>query len=166
MHAEKNAASVEVLLYWVDNYLLNDNVGPFEKRLFDWWIGEGFFCVSNFKNTDTGVSAELILLLGDSIYDIIRSLENDNSKYSLNDSVQRKMDEGWDLSLKIPPSHYYVKDTENNRVLIMRLLRDNIRNFEILKFITKEDCGVHIIKSVVINVIRNKKQGNIEKEGI
>lgn len=112
MLAEKNAASVEVLLYWVDNYLLNDNVGPFEKRLFDWWIGEGFFCVSNFKNTDTGVSAELILLLGDSIYDIIRSLENDNSKYSLNDSVQRKMDEGWDLSLKIPPSHYYVKDTE------------------------------------------------------
>ena len=86
MLAEKNAASVEVLLYWVDNYLLNDNVGPFEKRLFDWWIGEGFFCVSNFKNTDTGVSAELILLLGDSIYDIIRSLENDNSKYSLNDA--------------------------------------------------------------------------------
>ena len=68
--------------------------------------------------------------------------------------------------MKIPPSHYYVKDTENNRVLIMRLLRDNIRNFEILKFITKEDCGVQIIKSVVINVIRNKKQGNIEKEGI
>ena len=60
----------------------------------------------------------------------------------------------------------YISDTENNRVLIMRLLRDNIRNFEILKFITKEDCGVQIIKSVVINVIRNKKQGNIEKEGI
>lgn len=166
MLAEKNTASVEVLLYWVDNYLLNDSVGPFEKRLFDWWISEGFFCVSNFKNTDIGVSAELILLLGDSIYDIIRSLENDSLNNSAKDSIQRKMDEGWDLSLKIPPSHYFVKDTENNRNLILRLLRDNIRRFEVIKFITKEDYGVRIIKSVVINVFRNKKQRNFMKEGI
>ena len=166
MLAEKKNASVEVLLYWVDNYLLNDNVGPFEKRLFDWWISEGFFCVSNFKSTESGVSAELLLLMGGSIYEIIRSLENENTNGSVKETVQQKIDKGWELLLKIPPSHYCIKDTENNRNLIIGLLRDNIRRFEIIKFITKEFCGEKIIKSVVINVFRNKKQGVIEKEGL
>ena len=59
----------------MENYLLNDKVGRLEKRLFNLWLDEGFFLVSNFKKTDTGISGEFILLLGGSIYDVTRTLD-------------------------------------------------------------------------------------------
>ena len=96
---------VEVALYYMENYLLNDKVGRLEKRLFNWWLDEGFFLVSNFKKTDTGISGEFILLLGGSIYDVTRTLDEPQEETAaIKDSVQKKLDDGWDLILKVNQS--------------------------------------------------------------
>ena len=96
---------MEVALYYMENYLLNDKVGRLEKRLFNWWLDEGFFLVSNFKKTDTGISGEVILLLGGSIYDVTRTLDEPQGETAvIRDSVQKKLDDGWDLILKVNQS--------------------------------------------------------------
>lgn len=156
MLEEMKTSSVEVLLYWVDNYLFNEKVGPFEKRLFDWWISEGFFCVSNFKNTETGVSTELSMLLGGSIYDITRGKIDSVDNSAAKESVRKKIKEGWDLIIKVKPDYYVVEDTAGNRQKITALLKNNIRCFEIVDFVTKQEGDKTIIKSVIIDVVRNR----------
>ena len=142
---------VEVALYYMENYLLNEKVGRLEKRLFNWWLDEGFFNVSNFKKTDTGISGEFILLLGGSIYD-----EPHGETAAIKDSVQKKLDDGWDLILKVKPNYYLVKDTENNRGRIEKLFKSNIRNFDFVEYKTKQEGDITILKSIVINVHRKR----------
>lgn len=151
---------VEVALYYMENYLLNDKVGRLEKRLFNWWLDEGFFLVSNFKKTDTGISGEFILLLGGSIYDVTRTLDEPQEKTAaIKDSVQKKLDDGWDLILKVKPNYYLVKDTENNRGRIEKLFKNNIRNFDFVEYKTKQEGDIKILKSIIINVHRKKVNG-------
>lgn len=151
---------VEVLLYYMENYLLNDKVGYLEKRLFDWWLDEGFFIVSNFKRTDTGISCEFILLLGGSIYDVTRSLDEPQGQSAdVKESVQKKLDDGWDLILSVKPNYYAVKDTEDNRRRIEKLFKNNIRHFDFVEYRTKQEGNIKILKSIIINVHRKKVNG-------
>ena len=151
---------VEVALYYMENFLLNDKVGRLEKRLFDWWLEEGFFLVSNFKKTNTGISGEFILLLGGSIYDVTRTFDEQKGEaITIKDSVQKKLDDGWDLLLKVKPNYYVVKDTENNRTRIEELFRSNIRNFDFVEYKTKQEGDITILKSIIINVHRKKVNG-------
>ena len=148
---------VEVALYYMENYLLNDKVGRLEKRLFNWWLDEGFFLVSNFKRTDTVISAEFILLLGGSIYDVARTLDKPQEEtIAIKDSVQRKLDEGWDLILKVKPNYYLVKYTENNRKRIEELFKGHIRSFDFVEYKTKQEGDITILKSIIINVHRKR----------
>ena len=151
---------VEVIHYYMENYLLNNKVGCLEKRLFDWWLNEGFFLVSNFKRTDTGISCEFILLLGGSIYDVTRTFDEPTGEtVIIKDSVQKKLDDGWDLILKIKPDYYVVEDTENNRGRIEKLFKNNIRNFDFVEYRTKQEGDIKILKSVIINVHRKRVNG-------
>ncbi len=148
---------VEVLLYFMDDFLLNEKVGCLEKRLFNWWLEEGFFLVSNFKETENGVSAEFMLLLGGSIYDVTRNFDaHTNEMASVKEPVQQKIDEGWDLILKVKPNFYVVEDTLNNRQHIEELFKNNIRNFDFVEYKVKQEGEKRILKSIVINVIRNR----------
>ena len=60
----------ELLRIWTDDYF-NRNLTELEKRLSDWWLSEGFFYVSNFTETDNGTRAELMLLIGNSVNNLI-----------------------------------------------------------------------------------------------
>lgn len=160
MLSGEKTVGVEVALYYMENYLLNDKVGRLEKRLFDWWLSEGFFLVSNFKKTDTGISGEFILLLGGSIYDVTRTLDEPHGEsVAVKDSVQKKLNDGWDLLLKVKPNYYLVMDTENNRRRIEELFKNNIRNFDFVEYKTKQEGDVTILKSIIINVHRKKVNG-------
>lgn len=157
MLSGEKTVGVEVALYYMENYLLNDKVGRLEKRLFDWWLSEGFFLVSNFKKTDTGISGEFILLLGGSIYDVTRTLDEPHGESAaVKDSVQKKLNDGWDLLLKVKPNYYLVMDTENNRRRIEELFKNNIRNFDFVEYKTKQEGDITILKSIIINVHRKK----------
>lgn len=160
MLSGEKTVGVEVALYYMENYLLNDKVGRLEKRLFDWWLSEGFFLVSNFKKTDTGISGEFILLLGGSIYDVTRTLDEPHGESAtVKDSVQKKLNDGWDLLLKVKPNYYLVMDTENNRRRIEELFKNNIRNFDFVEYKTKQEGDITILKSIIINVHRKKVNG-------
>lgn len=157
MLSGEKTVGVEVALYYMENYLLNDKVGRLEKRLFDWWLSEGFFLVSNFKKTDTGISGEFILLLGGSIYDVTRTLDEPHGESAaVKDSVQKKLNDGWDLLLKVKPNYYLIMDTENNRRRIEELFKNNIRNFDFVEYKTKQEGDITILKSIIINVHRKK----------
>lgn len=68
--------NTKLLRIWTDDYF-NRNLTELEKRLSDWWLSEGFFYVSNFTETDNGTRAELMLLIGDSVNNLI--FENNQS---------------------------------------------------------------------------------------
>ena len=124
-------------------------IEAFQKR--------GFFLASNFKETETGISGEFILLLGGSIYDVTRTLDEPQGETAaIKDSVQKKLDDGWDLILKVKPNYYLVKDTENNRGRIEKLFKNNIRNFDFVEYRTKQEGDITILKSIVINVHRKR----------
>lgn len=157
MFSGEKTVGVEVALYYMENYLLNDKVGRLEKRLFDWWLSEGFFLASNFKKTDTGISGEFILLLGGSIYDVTRTLDEPHGESAVvKDSVQKKLNAGWDLFLKVKPNYYLVMDTENNRRRIEELFKNNIRNFDFVEYKTKQEGDITILKSIIINIHRKR----------
>lgn len=157
MLSGEKTVGVEVALYYMENYLLNDKVGRLEKRLFDWWLSEGFFLASNFKKTDTGISGEFILLLGGSIYDVTRTLDEPHGESAaVKDSVQKKLNDGWDLLLKVKPNYYLVMDTENNRRRIEELFKNNIRNFDFVEYKTKQEGDITILKSIIINIHRKR----------
>lgn len=69
----------EIMRLWAETYLFQ-KMNPLQKRLFNWWTNEGFFYVSNFEETPEGMSAELMLLMGDNAYGIVR---NDKDRISI-----------------------------------------------------------------------------------
>ena len=78
---------------------------------------------------------------------------------SVKESVQKKLNDGWDLLLKVKPNYYIVKDTENNRARIEKLFKNNIRNFDFVEYKTKQEGDITILKSIIINVHRKKVNG-------
>lgn len=153
-----NTVGVKALTLWVEKYLLSDKVGPLEKRIIDWWTSEGFFCASSFKETETGVSVELVMFLGGSVYELLSDVQQSkNESVTIKESVQRKIDEGWDLYSVCKPNYFLVLNTEENQKRIRRLIMENFRHYKIERFcIGENEKGMAYIKSVVINVYRNK----------
>ncbi len=143
-----------VLKYWTEQYFLKD-LTPFQKRLFDWWVGEGFFCVSNYQNTEDGTKADLMLLVGKSVYQVLGHLEDISSEIG-SIGEKRKM-EGWQLIKSGCEGYYHVKDTECNRKKIERLIDENIRNYRLLRYNVKEEKdGQKYLKSLTLEIYRKR----------
>lgn len=145
----------ELLRIWTDDYF-NRNLTELEKRLSDWWLSEGFFYVSNFTETDNGTRAELMLLIGNSVNNLI--FENNQSPAG--NILADKKENGWKL-IEFDRTHYIPQNTPDNRKLIEQLLYENIRHFEIIKYNTEILRGEKVLKSVVIEI--KKRESNYEK---
>lgn len=145
----------ELLQIWTDDYF-NRNLTELEKRLSDWWLSEGFFYVSNFTETDNGTRAELMLLIGNNI----NSLVFGDNQSPTGNVVSDKEENGWEL-IEFDRTHYIPKDTTENRKLIEKLLYENIRHFEVIKYNTEILRGEKVLKSVVIEI--KKRESNYEK---
>jgi len=146
---EKNGLGEELMRLWADTCLLQD-MNPLQKRIFDWWTGEGFFNASNFKQTSRGMSAELILMLGEYVYGIVRN----GGELVSAEQIEAKKKQGWEM---IPfGTRYLLKDTMDNRAKVEALLKENIRNYRLVDFTTKELGDETVLKSVIIEVYRKR----------
>ena len=145
----------ELLRIWTDDYF-NRNLTELEKRLSDWWLSEGFFYASNFTETDSGTQAELMLLIGNNI----NSLVFGNNQSPTGNVVSDKEENGWEL-IEFDRTHYIPKDTTEKRKLIEKLLYENLRHFEVIKYNTEILRGEKVLKSVVIEI--KKRESNYEK---
>lgn len=145
----------ELLRIWTDDYF-NRNLTELEKRLSDWWLSERFFYASNFTETDNGTQAELMLLIGNNINSLVFG---DNQSPSGN-VLADKEENGWKL-IEFDRTHYIPKDTTENRKLIEKLLYENIRHFEVIKYNTEILHSEEVLKSVVIEI--KKRKSNYEK---
>ena len=141
----------EIMRLWAETFLMQE-MTPLQKRLFDWWTGEGFFYVSNFKDIPDGMSAELMLLMGKDVYGVIRN-GSDGSRTVVEAETKKK--NGWDL-LRFTDGYYLLRDTEDNRARVEALIDENIRNYRLVKFTGKEINGERILKSVIIVVYRKR----------
>ena len=150
--SDKNNALLQI---WTDDYF-SRNLTELEKRLSDWWLSEGFFYVSNFTETDNGTQAELMLLIGNNI----NSLVFGDNQSPAGNVVSDKEENGWEL-IEFDRTHYIPKDTTENRKLIEKLLYENIRHFEVIKYNTEILRGEKVLKSVVIEI--KKRECNYEK---
>ena len=149
MPGEKNGLGEKVLRSWADSCLLQD-INPLQKRLFDWWTGEGFFNVSNFKETTRGMSAELMLMMGENAYGMVRN----GSEHISVAAIETKKKQGWEM---IPFGAYYLlKDTKGNRSRIEALLEENIRNYRLINFTKKDLDSETVLKSVIIEVYKKR----------
>ena len=149
MPGEKNGLGEKVLRSWADSCLLQD-INPLQKRLFDWWTGEGFFNVSNFKETTCGMSAELMLMMGENAYGMVRN----GSEHISVAAIETKKKQGWEM---IPFGAYYLlKDTKGNRSRIEALLEENIRNYRLINFTKKDLDSETVLKSVIIEVYKKR----------
>ena len=146
---DKNGLGEKVLRSWADSCLLQD-INPLQKRLFDWWTGEGFFNVSNFKETTRGMSAELMLMMGENAYGMVRN----GSEHISVAAIETKKKQGWEM---IPFGAYYLlKDTKGNRSRIEALLEENIRNYRLINFTKKDLDSETVLKSVIIEVYKKR----------
>lgn len=153
MTAEKMNNNDEIMHLWTELYL-NQKMSALQKRIYDWWVGEGFFYASNFKETTNGTVAELMLLIGDSADNLVA--ENKLSKFAAEEKVEKRKEQGWEL-IPFGERHFFLKDTEKSRVEIQRLLEENIRFFSVLEFCAKEFENSMVLKSVIIEIKRRKE---------
>ena len=151
---EKNPGE-EFMRSWAGQYLFKE-MNPLQKRLFDWWTGEGFFYVSDFAYVSEGMTAELMLMLGESAYRMIGVNEAKDLLYAAT-QIESKKNDGWDMIRSGFEGYYYLRDTDDNRARVEELLSENIRNFELLEYKTKNKNGIITLKSVVI-LIRNREK--------
>lgn len=140
----------EVVRLWTNLYF-NQKMTAMQKRLYDWWVSEGFFYASAFKETQTGTRAELMLVLGERADSLIA--ENELSKFNINDKIDEKKNNGWDM-IPFLKKYFVLRDTKANRSRIKILLAENIRYFSIEKFTTGIIGNEEVLKSVVINIIK------------
>lgn len=150
MIAEKLNDNNEIMHLWTELYL-NQEMSSLQKRIYDWWVGEGFFYASNFKETDDGTNIELMLLIGDSADNLVA--ENTFTKFNAEEKAEFRKKQGWDM-LPFGKRHFLLKDTKQNRMRIHRLLDENIRFFSIIEFCTKVMDNSTVLKSVIIEVKR------------
>ncbi len=151
MYATAKSINEDNILHiWAKKYLLRD-MNRLQKRLFDWWTGEGFFYVSGFSDEADGMCAELMLMLGESACRMIGENEGNSLLYAA-DEIEKKKADGWEMISSDYEGYYYLLDTENNRQRVKELLGENIRNFELLNFNTVSKHGVETLKSVSIRI--------------
>ena len=143
--------SEKLLKSWTNLYFLNE-LKPFEKRLLDWWISEGFFCVTNFREGEKGTQADLMLMLGKSIYHVLGNSSEEDTKMT-GFAVTGKIASGWGLLDSRVDGYYLIEDTADNRKRIENLLEENIRFFDIVSYNDAEiENGVHYLKSVTVEI--------------
>ncbi|HBN86432.1 MAG TPA: hypothetical protein DEB10_07715 [Ruminococcaceae bacterium] len=162
MVRDERAIGENVLRQWTDSFLLKD-MNPLEKRLFDWWIGEGFFCASNFKQTEKGIAAQLMLLLGGSIYQVLGH-ENDVAENRAAVQISDKVAKGWRLLESGCNGYFLVEDSKDNRANVKRLLSENIRNFDIVEFTSKKTDNMTYLKSVTVDIHRKREMSDATPE--
>lgn len=118
----------EIMRLWAETYLFQ-KMNPLQKRLFNWWTNEGFFYVSNFEETPEGMSAELMILMGDNAYGIVR---NDKDRISIASQIEAK----------------------KNRAYVRTLIDENICNYRLVRFTENEKNGEKLLKSVIVIINR------------
>ncbi len=136
---------------WADLYCSKE-MTAMQKRLYNWWVSEGFFYAAVFKETETETKAELMLALGERAESRLIA-ENEFSQFYINEKIEEKKNDGWDM-LPFFTKYFALRDTKENRSRIKILLAENIRYFSIEKFITANIADEVVLKSVVINIIR------------
>lgn len=132
---------------WFDKYFLK-NFGRFEKRLLDWWTGEGFFGVTNVNFLEDGKTIDFILRVGRTAYDEMSDTAPEILKEKTDKIVSVKRLQGWDVYScnEVENLHLLLK-TQKNIDKIHQLLMSNFRSFQIISY---EYCtveGQEIIKS-------------------
>lgn len=141
---------------WFKKYFMKD-FGKLEKRLLDWWTGEGFFGITNLVPTEDGETLDFICRVGRSAYD---EMSNESEEF-LNEKTEKfvnvKKRQGWDIysSIEVPNLHVLYK-TQKNIDKIQQLLMSNIRSFKIEKFDYQEIEGVEYIKGLTVRIYRKK----------
>ena len=154
MSQNVRASGTEVLKYWTDQYFLKD-LTPFQKRLFNWWVNEGFFCVSNFQDTEDGTKADLMLLVGDSTCQVLGY--SDNLPAEKESAIEMRQKEGWELLKSSCEGYCHVEDTVGNHRRIERLIDENIRNYRILEYADRERAdGRKYLKSVTVEIYKKR----------
>ncbi len=148
--SNENEQFDKVIRIWTDRYF-SQKMTAMQKRLYDWWVSEGFFYVSSFKENETGNAAELMLLLGESADSLLA--KNEFSTSNAADKVNKKKNDGWHM-ISFKDKYYILKDTKENRNRIKTLLAENIRNFTVERFCTEEIGGETVLKSVIIEIKR------------
>ena len=140
----------EIMRLWAERYLFQ-KMNPLQKRLFNWWTNEGFFYVSNFEDTPEGMSAELMLLMGDNAYGIVR---NDKERFGIASQIEAKKKTGWDIIPFGVDGYFSLRDTKKNRVYVRALIDENIRNYRLVRFTENEKNGERLLKSVIVIINR------------
>lgn len=148
-----------VIMQALAGLYLKQELNPLQKRIYDWWTGEGFFHASNFRETEDGTYVDLMLLIGDSLKSFIASNDYSESHRGMQNvsEVQLK----WQ-TIPIGFNYYVLEDTPDNRLKLERLLNENIRYFNIEEYSIKEYEGKTALRSVTIRVLkRSEKNENI-----
>ena len=96
------------------------------------------------------MSAELILMLGEYVYGIVRN----GGELVSAEQIEAKKKQGWEM---IPfGTRYLLKDTMDNRAKVEALLKENIRNYRLVDFTTKKLGDETVLKSVIIEVYKKR----------
>lgn len=148
-----------VIMQALAELYLKQELNPLQKRIYDWWTGEGFFHASNFRETEDGTYVDLMLLIGDSLKSFIAS--NDYSESHRDNQNVSEVQEKWQ-TIPIDYNYYVLEDTPDNRTKLERLLNENIRYFNIDEYSVKEYEGKTVLRSITIRVLkRSGKNENI-----
>lgn len=132
---------------WFDKYFLKD-FGKFEKRLLDWWTGEGFFGITNVNVVEDGKTIDFMLRVGRTAYDEMSDKTPEMLKEKTDKIVSVKKLQGWDVysSQNIENLHLLLK-TQRNIDKIHQLLMSNFRSFQILSYEYETIEGQECIKA-------------------
>lgn len=143
---------------WFKKFFMKD-FGKLEKRILDWWTGEGFFGISNLKQKSDGETLDFLVRVGINAYDETsdKDVEYLNEKADKIANVKRR--QGWDIytSQEYPHLHVLYKSQKNIDKL-QQLLMSNIRSFKVEKFEYAEMEGIEYIKSFTVRIYRKKTQ--------
>lgn len=140
-----------VIMQALAGLYLKQELNPLQKRIYDWWTGEGFFHASNFRETKDGTYVDLMLLIGESLRSFISSndyLESHKSKQNVSEAQAK-----WQ-SIPIGFDYYVLEDTPSNRMRLERILNENIRYFNVEEYSVEGYQGKTVLKSVTIRVLK------------
>lgn len=147
--AEDSEMTYNQKLYkiWFDKYFLK-NFGKFEKKLLDWWTGEGFFGITNVNIIEDGKTIDFILRVGRTAYDEMSDTAPEILKEKTDKIVSVKRLQGWDIySCKNAENLHLLLKTQKNIDKIHHILMSNFRSFQIISYEYEIVEGQECIKS-------------------
>lgn len=152
----ENFPSEVIYREWFKRYFMKD-FGKLEKRLLDWWTGEGFFGITNLTPAENGETLDFMLRVGRTAYD---EMSNQTEEY-LNEKTQKvvnvKKMQGWDIySSKEIENLHVLRKCQRNIDKIQQLLMANLRSFKIERYDYQVIEGIEYIKSLTVKIYRKK----------